>query len=390
MGPAVGASDNSRTAFRHEYREATRSTTILAGVLLPVVTMAWSVIDRMLEPANADTFLTLRVGVAVGIALLLPLVVLRVVKGVAIEWVSFAMFLLVQLAVAWMLPRVVDSYEAYLLGFGLAIYASAIVVVWRWPFTALLAAVSIAALLLFEHVPSSEMTVRRAVLVGFYLGTVALTAVVAQYVRHQSRWREFTVREALEEEQRRSDVLLADLARLSQEDELTGVVNRRGWQETLDRAFALTRRRRGDLAVVLCDLDHFKRVNDAQGHAAGDEVLRRIARVLNGNVRSTDTVARLGGDEFAVIVPRADRDTAAAIAVRIVEGVRELALDDLGVPGITVSVGVARLLADDADTDALVHRADAQMYLAKSARDAACMAGERLDDAGGELTRTAS
>jgi diguanylate cyclase (GGDEF)-like protein len=92
------------------------------------------------------------------------------------------------------------------------------------------------------------------------------------------------------------------LSNLTMTDELTALLNRRGFNEQLRRALASSRRY-GDLGVlVVCDLDNFKAINDAHGHAIGDEVLRHVAEILNANVRETDIVARLGGDEFAVLM----------------------------------------------------------------------------------------
>ena len=388
MTGAPEASEDARTAFHRELRQATRSTSIPAGALILVAFLGWALLDRALEPANAASFLAVRVVAEGAVAVALLSIVLGWVRGRALELASFAMFLFVQVAIAWMLPRVEHSFEAYLLGFSLALYGSGIVVAWRWQLTALLALVSLAALAVFELVHPSILNARSATIAGFYLGTATLVAVIAQYLRHQAAWREFRIRGALEEEQRQREALVQDLARLSREDELTGLVNRRGWQDGLQAAFDTCRQRGSALAVVLCDLDHFKSINDRHGHATGDEVLRRIASMLEVAVRSTDTVARLGGDEFGVICPRADRATAASVAVRIVEGMRALGLSDLGLGPMTFSVGAALLAGGDLAPDALVQRADAEMYRAKETRDAAWVSGVRYEVPGPRPLRT--
>jgi diguanylate cyclase (GGDEF)-like protein len=97
---------------------------------------------------------------------------------------------------------------------------------------------------------------------------------------------------------------LAVLERLAATDELTGLLNRRGFEAQLKRAMAAASRYQEEGVLVYVDLDGFKPVNDAYGHAAGDEVLRRVARALSESVRPTDYVARLGGDEFAVLLTR--------------------------------------------------------------------------------------
>ena len=97
---------------------------------------------------------------------------------------------------------------------------------------------------------------------------------------------------------------IAQLERLAETDELTGLFNRRGFQRELHAAVAAARRYDERGVLVYVDLDGFKPVNDTYGHAAGDEVLRRVARTLNDNVRETDFVGRMGGDEFAVLLTR--------------------------------------------------------------------------------------
>jgi diguanylate cyclase (GGDEF)-like protein len=373
------ASADARTAFHQELRETTRSTSIPAGGLILVAFLGWAWLDRVLEPANADAFLLVRLAGEAVVAVILALIVLRKVRGVALDWASFAMLATVQVAIAWMLPRVVDSFEAYLLGFSLALYGSAIVVAWRWQFTALLSLVSVAALTSFQLLDPSTLGGQRATIAGFYLGTASLVAIVAQYLRYQGGWREFQVRAALEEEQRHREILMEHLSRLSREDELTALLNRRGWREHLEEALVAARERGGGLGVVLVDLDRFKRINDEHGHAVGDEVLRRAAARLQGAVRPTDTVARLGGDEFAIVCPGADERTAVSVATRIVEAARTTPLRDLGIRRMSVSVGVAMLSDDDRDIDDLIHRADAQAYRAKEHRDAAWLSGRRCD-----------
>ncbi|MDP6120860.1 MAG: GGDEF domain-containing protein [Rhodospirillales bacterium] len=102
------------------------------------------------------------------------------------------------------------------------------------------------------------------------------------------------------EQQRR----IAHLERLAATDELTGALNRRGFESALKRHLAEARRHHEPSVLVIADLDGFKPINDTYGHRAGDKVLRRVARLLMNNVRKTDYVGRLGGDEFAVLLTR--------------------------------------------------------------------------------------
>jgi diguanylate cyclase (GGDEF)-like protein len=148
---------------------------------------------------------------------------------------------------------------------------------------------------------------------------------------------------------------------LAATDPLTGGPNRRAFLDRLGAGIAAAGR--GAQAVVcLIDLDGFKAVNDRDGHAAGDAVLRAVSAALTGAVRGTDSVARLGGDEFAVLAEVSADFPADALAERLR---RAVAGAGDGV-GVTASVGVAVIHPGD-DADLLLHRADAAMYRAKTA-----------------------
>jgi len=147
------------------------------------------------------------------------------------------------------------------------------------------------------------------------------------------------------------------LVHQAEHDSLTDLLNRRGFRRVLDAH--MNGPGRVDGAVLLLDLDHFKALNDLRGHRAGDEMLRRVGRVLSDSVRGADTVARLGGDEFAVLLPHADVDQARATAGRLVNAVER--------EGISVSVGVAMLGAGIGGPEEALVAADLAMYDAKDA-----------------------
>lgn len=142
-------------------------------------------------------------------------------------------------------------------------------------------------------------------------------------------------------------------------DPLTGLFNRRHLDEALTREFDRARRHSSPLSVILIDVDHFKDVNDTQGHAAGDGILRVLARLLLDSTRSSDTVCRFGGDEFLVLLPEATLESAAQRAERW----RSEFMDQY--PGsCSLSIGVAGLQPDDFP-DSLIRRSDRALYLAK-------------------------
>jgi len=187
---------------------------------------------------------------------------------------------------------------------------------------------------------------------------------------------------ALEASLARNDALLAEvqakgelLEKHSREDSLTGVANRRHFDERLAAEVARAERYGHPLCLLLLDLDHFKRINDSHGHGAGDIVLRRAARIMAASARSTDFVARIGGEEFAVLLPEQDGAGARAVA----ENLRGLVagLDNTDIAAdlrVTASLGVA-VLRPGEGRDSLLRRADAALYEAKNAgRDRVMMA----------------
>lgn len=158
------------------------------------------------------------------------------------------------------------------------------------------------------------------------------------------------------------------LAQLSQVDALTGLPNRRQFDEALRRELVRARRSGQGLALLMIDIDHFKLLNDALGHQAGDERLRDVAEALQAcAARATDVVARYGGEEFAAILPGASPAEALAVAEAMRAGVEQLALDSPAPDGrVTVSVGAARLTEVDSDAgQRLIERADAALYDSK-------------------------
>jgi diguanylate cyclase (GGDEF)-like protein len=160
------------------------------------------------------------------------------------------------------------------------------------------------------------------------------------------------------------------LTQLAGSDALTGVANRRSFDEGLERLWKEAFAQHRPLALIMIDVDHFKQFNDHYGHRAGDLCLQKVANAVQDCVRSGDIVARYGGEEFAVIVPEASPPRALTVAERILDGVRALRLrhDGLGADRIvTVSLGVASLIPRDADgMPSLVELADHFLYAAKN------------------------
>ena len=153
-------------------------------------------------------------------------------------------------------------------------------------------------------------------------------------------------------------------------DELTGLRNRRFFQEQATRELDISRRYSRQMSIIILDVDHFKKFNDSYGHMIGDDVLRAMGRVLAANVRSVDLPARFGGEEFVVLCPDTESIGASMVAERIRKAVAEVKLNDADgqpVRQITASLGVATFRPGDADLAAVIERADAALYAAKAA-----------------------
>jgi len=185
------------------------------------------------------------------------------------------------------------------------------------------------------------------------------------------------------EASRRTLAELADrhvkLTEAVRRDELTGLYNRRAFNNFFQIELGRTRRYGGLLALALFDLDHFKKVNDTHGHDAGDEVLRAFARLLQGNCREVDVAARYGGEEFLVLMPAVGTRAAAIFAERTR---KELSGVEMRAAGgrrfrVTVSAGVCKWTLQADSLRAMLKLADQAMYKAKnSGRNRVCVAAD--------------
>ena len=163
-----------------------------------------------------------------------------------------------------------------------------------------------------------------------------------------------------------------ELDRQARTDALTGLLNRRGFEAQIGFALALAARNLQPLSVVTLDVDHFKRINDRYGHAVGDAVLQRLARLLPEHLRASDIVARVGGEEFVALLPSTDTAGAMKVAQALLDAVAAAADPDVG--ELTLSAGVASLRNLQDSRAALLQRSDEALYTAKQAgRNRVCM-----------------
>ena len=177
---------------------------------------------------------------------------------------------------------------------------------------------------------------------AFFAGALAMAAVLCAW-------------QAGQHENRREE-----LTRISRADPLTGCLNRRGFEERMTGEIDQGVRNGRPLAVVMVDLDRFKQINDTQGHAAGDELLRWTVSTIQRTVRPMDSVGRLGGDEFAILLP----GTGHGDAIEVTERVKHALLERVG-----AAVGLASFPAHGVALDELLRHADAELYAAKQGQD---------------------
>ena len=207
--------------------------------------------------------------------------------------------------------------------------------------------------LLPDYVPVDDRASIQVMLLAAALSLLAIVLMIGSY-------------------KRRIDALLRQVGTQAKEDPLTGVSNRRHGQELLEAELERARRAGSHLAIMLFDLDHFKRINDTYGHHAGDMALRGVTDLVRKNLRRYDTLIRWGGEEFLVILPNTDARTGLFIGERL----RQLVAGASFSHGdqVTLSAGVTNARSGDT-LDSLLARADALLYRTKNSGRNRVLAG---------------
>ncbi len=160
--------------------------------------------------------------------------------------------------------------------------------------------------------------------------------------------------------------LYGEVERMSQTDSLTGLYVHRHFQEKLETELKRTQRYGGNLSLVMCDIDYFKKINDTHGHLAGDYILKSMAVMLKSGTSPVDIVARYGGEEFVIVMPETEKDAAHLRAVNIRKEIEKHSFVFQGVQiKVTMSMGVASFPADGMSRRSLIERADKALYTAK-------------------------
>ena len=288
-------------------------------------------------PDVAAARLAVTAGCAFGVALLLLAFYDRT-PG----WAFDALLALGTVLIEWTVWASGNSTSAYaMLFFWVAIYAFYFLPQWRAALQMAVVVLAYAATLAVSRDASSAAVMHWALANGALIVAGALIGVQRAHTRR----------------------VVSRLADDARRDTLTGLVNRRGFEELFETELERARRTNGQLALIVADLDCFKGLNDRFGHPAGDIALQRVAEILQTAKRRIDTVARIGGEEFAVIVPSSDHHAAYILAERMRREVRQTFADDPS--ALTVSLGVAAFGAHGVTSEALIKAADQALYAAK-------------------------
>jgi diguanylate cyclase (GGDEF)-like protein len=345
-----------------------RSSGLAIAFVALLAVPAWGGFDLLLEPDHARTFILLRLACEIPILAVLWPFWLRPVGRRYPELLTCLVLAVVQFEIAWMLVRASEARDFYLLGFSLALYGSGCLMGGRPRWTGVVVGTTWLALGVALVTAPHSLSSRDLAAAGFYLATASIIGFVGHVQRERLGNGERMARLRLEREQEHTSELLAKLDRLSHEDPLTGLANRRRWDAELDLACAAARSNGTAISVVLIDIDRFKDVNDRHGHHGGDQTLREVAVLLTSLVRHNDLVARIGGDEYGVLL----LDTDAVGATEVAEKLRAeaLRLRSRNAGSISLSLGVAAAAGGEALPDQLMKRADGQLYRAKETRNA--------------------
>ena len=221
---------------------------------------------------------------------------------------------------------------------------------------------------------------------GEVVGAIETLRDLSAESRVHARYKELIEREKaraeelerqVEDRTRQLTAALEEVTRLSRVDSLTRTLNRRAFFEHADQGLRMAHRHGRSAALLMCDLDHFKHVNDTHGHQAGDVILARVAAALEQSLRKTDKIGRFGGEEFVVLLTETDATSVMQVAERCLDAVRAIPVSEL-IPGAsgpqTVSLGAAVFPDHGDDLERLLQRADEALYRAKRAgRDRAVL-----------------
>ncbi|MBK6853897.1 MAG: GGDEF domain-containing protein [Burkholderiales bacterium] len=341
----------------------------LAGLVALCVYDLFLVNDWLIRPEVLSVAMFWRLGV-VSVYGLLMLALIR--RGLPPRWREAAMGSTIVVAM-WgssMIFRATASDVGVYDPFMFSLVFLACNIVFQLRFVVALTSSTTALLIAAAHVlaPGAMPDAAKPFALALLLATLIFT-VLACYRLERSERRAYLL--ILRETSRSQAAMLTagQMATLSQTDALTQLANRRAFDLELPRRLDEARRTGQPLAMLVIDIDHFKRYNDHYGHPAGDACLRRVAEVMREALREQDFIARIGGEEFAVLLSPANPATARQLADRLLQQVEQAAIAHEGLPGrqvVTISLGLAvTALPQAGEPASLMAAADAALYDAK-------------------------
>lgn len=379
--------DAVEAVFQREYVELYHWQMMVGALLGLLGFLVSGVVDRLLLPDEALLRVWgIRYGVSVPFILALWLVIRsgrwRQQRQILLFLLSLVSCLSM-LVMAWQLPLAINRP-----------YVFSVVLVEIFAFCLLRLqfrlAVSCAALVALAHVGGwlwwGDGAWGSLVLEVYFVEGGALACLGACFFMEQGARRSFLQRTALRHKEQELLVANAALSRLAAADGLTGLANRRRFDQRLHEEWQRAQRDRSPLSLLMVDVDYFKLYNDHYGHQQGDECLRRLAGALARQARRpADLAARYGGEEFTLLLPETEAEGALEVAEQLRQEVLSLALPHAAskvAPTVTISVGVASLVpGPEVASDGLVAAADQALYAAKHAgRNRACLAASGAAD----------
>jgi diguanylate cyclase (GGDEF)-like protein len=352
--------------------EKIRLTRIMA-VLGITLTLAYMVLDLWAIPSALLTVWALRGAIIAGLALtflstnlrsfqaLYPYVIIAAatVMGVGVNGMIY---------VAERTEVAIDAYQGGLILIIMGVYTLSYLNLYVSTAIAVALMVSYAAIAVLVH--DYYRGPQLIMLVGhlFLFVSITVIGIAAQVLRDSYSRENYLLRHSLQRDVEIKEEEKRRVSYLAEHDPLTGVANRLRFDKDANALLAHARETRAMVQILFLDLDGFKPVNDAHGHAVGDRVLKVVAERLRQSVQPHDLVARVGGDEFvvALLTPREDRTLGVTAAERIAAAIAE-GIELRGATlRLSVSIGVAGYPADGDDLETVLRAADAQMYVVKN------------------------
>ncbi|NPA40964.1 MAG: diguanylate cyclase [Aquificae bacterium] len=341
---------------------------ILAGIILYA---SFGVLDALISPNNKEVLWAIRYGVIcpAGIIFLLSTFRLKDKDETALQWIHTLAVVVAGFGLLGMM-MVVPQDKAYLYyaGVMLIIFYTYTLSAMRF-YNALVGGVFLSVVLPFLgfYVFNLDTPYRFHIL--YYLASTNIIGVPVSYMLERHIRKDFIMALLLMREMNETAKLNRILKNMSYSDPLTGLYNRRKFEEFFEREWERARRYSRPISVIMVDIDFFKLYNDSAGHAEGDMCIKRIAGVLRKNIREgIDLPVRYGGEEFLIVLPETDIKAAFEVGERIRRDVESLKIPHPSpeVNGyVTVSVGVASCIPSEGDKKTLLNGADEALYRAK-------------------------